>query len=84
MLGLNGYQDKISQIFSQFWGIFHQNSKFSMVFGILEFIRAKCIPRLNFPNFLSIIVDFHSSSISFQRNLQSLDKASLLNQFCPF
>ena len=84
MLGLNGYQDKISQIFSQFWGIFHQNSKFSMVFGILEFIRAKCIPRLNFPNFLSIIVDFHSSSISFQRNLQSLDKASLQNQFEPF
>ena len=24
MLGLNGYQDKISQIFSQFWGIFQQ------------------------------------------------------------
>ena len=31
---LNGYQDEISQIFSQFWGIFQQISRFSMVFGI--------------------------------------------------
>ena len=84
ILGLIVYQDEISKIFSQFWGIFQQNSKFLIVFGILEYNRAKCIPRLNFPNFLSIIVDFHSSSISFQRNLQSLDKAGLLNQFGPF
>ena len=31
ILGLNVYQDWISQIFSQFWGIFQQNSIFSMV-----------------------------------------------------
>ena len=64
--------------------------KFNIFNGFLTFfegrgcIMTKWIPRFHFPNFLSIIVDFHSSSISFQRNLQSLDKASLLNQFCPF
>ena len=64
--------------------------KFNIFNGFLTFfegrgcIMTKWIPRFHFPNFLSIIVDFHSSSISFQRNLQSLDKAGLLNQFGPF
>ena len=65
-------------------------TKFNIFNGFLIFfeglgcIMTKWIPRFHFPNFLSIIVDFHSSSISFQRNLQSLDKAGLLNQFGPF
>ena len=127
MLGLNGYQDEISQLFSKFWGIFQQIQDFQWVspffeglgyvrakwilrqnfpnfpsilrnlpqkfnifngfltfFEVLGCIMTKWIPRFNFQNFLSIIVDFHSSSISFQRNLQSLDKAGLLNQFGPF
>ena len=57
---------------------------FLTFFEVLGCIMTKWIPRFNFQNFLSIIVDFHSSSISFQRNLQSLDKAGLLNQFGPF
>ena len=61
ILGLNGYQDEISQIIFQFWGISKKIQYFQWFlinFDILGCIMTKWIQRLNFPNFPLILEDF--------------------------
>ena len=61
VLGLNGYQDEISQIIFQFWGISKKIQYFQWFlinFDILGCIMTKWIQRLNFPNFPLILEDF--------------------------